>query len=99
MTNLPMGTGAQTQPTLPAPYPIQPNPQPIIRPQLPAQPNPNPNNRPVQLIHIVENPDSETKQKECDELRLRSGHVISPEEDIALPQIEFEIPRYLNNRL
>ena len=92
MTNLPMGTWAQTQPTLTAPYQVQQNPQPIICPQLPAQPNHKDNNRLVQLIQIIENPDSETEKKECNELRLRSGLVISPKEDTSLPQIESEIP-------
>ena len=56
-----MGTGAQNQPTLQATYPIKKNSQLIICTQLLAQPNPNPNNRPVQLIKIVENPDSENE--------------------------------------
>ena len=44
ISNTPMGTGPQPQPTLLAPYPLQKNPQPLMRPQLLAQSNPNPNN-------------------------------------------------------
>ena len=36
ITNSPMGTSPQCQPTLPAPYPLSLNSQPPIRPQLPA---------------------------------------------------------------
>jgi len=72
-----MGMGPQPQPTLSAPYTLQQNPKPILRPQLPAQLNPNPNNRPVQLVHIIENLEYETEHKECNELRLRSGRIIT----------------------
>jgi hypothetical protein len=51
-----------------------------MRPQLPAQPNPNPNNRPAQLVQIIENLDGEINSVGCNELRLRSGCIISPEE-------------------
>jgi hypothetical protein len=80
LTNQPMGMAPQAQPTLQAPLQLPQNPQPQMCPQLPAQPNPNPNNRPVQLVQIVENLEGETNSVGCNELRLRSGHVISPEE-------------------
>jgi hypothetical protein len=80
LTNQPMGMVPQAQPTLQAPLQLPQNPQPQMRPQLPAQPNPNPNNRPVQLVQIVENLEGETNSVGCNELRLRSGCVISPEE-------------------
>jgi hypothetical protein len=80
LTNQPMGMVPQAQPTLQAPLQLPQNPQPQVRPQLPAQPNPNPNNRPVQLVQIVENLECETNSVGCNELRLRSGCVVSPEE-------------------
>ena len=72
-----MGTGPLPQPTLT----LQQNPQMNIRPQLPAQPNPNPNNKPIQSIQIIEGLDPETKLRECNELKLRSGRIITPEQD------------------
>ena len=51
-----------------------------MRPQLPAQPNPNPNNRPTQLVQIVKNLEGETNSVGCNELWLRSRHVIYPKE-------------------
>jgi hypothetical protein len=80
MTNQPMGMDPQAQPTLQYPLQFPENSQPQMRPQLPAQPNPNPNNKPVQLVQIVENLEGETNSVVCNEHRLRSGHVISPEE-------------------
>ena len=87
-----MGTSSQNQPTLLAPYQVHHNPQPIMPPQLPAQPNHNPNNITVNLIQLVLNPNPKIEKKKCNELRLRSGHVISPKEYTALPQLESEIP-------
>jgi hypothetical protein len=80
MTNQPMGMAPQTQPTLQAPLQLPQNPQPQLHPQLPAQPHPNPNNRPAQLVQIIENLDGEINSVGCNELRLRSGCIIYPEE-------------------
>ena len=90
MANLPIGEGTQNQPMFPAPYLVHHNQQPAIRPQFPAQPNPNPNNRPVQLIQIIENPKPNAEQKQCNELRLRSGRTILPIEATTPPQSQFE---------
>jgi hypothetical protein len=76
-----MGMAPQTQPTLQAPLQLPQNPQSQLCPQLPAQPHPNPNNRPTQLIQIMENGEGETNSVGCNELRLRSGHIISPKEN------------------
>ena len=85
MVNLLIGAGTQNQATLAAPYPIHHNQKPAIRSQLLAQPNPNPNNRLVQLIHIIENPKPNAEQKQCNELRLRSGRTILPIEATTPP--------------
>jgi len=79
--NQPMGIVPLPQPTLPTPYTLQKNPQPNIQPQLPVQPNLNPNNKLIQSVQIIESPDSEVELRECNELKLRSGHVIAPDED------------------
>jgi len=76
-----MGTIPLPQPTLPTPYMLQQNPQPNIRPHLPAQPNPNPNNRPIQSIQIIEGLNLEIDMRECNELKLSFGCVISPDKD------------------
>jgi hypothetical protein len=81
INNQPMGMAPQTQPTLQAPLQLPQNPQSQLHPQLPAQPHPNPNNRPTQLIQIMENGEGETNSVGCNELRLRSGRIISPEEN------------------
>jgi len=60
-----MGTVPLPQPTLPAPYTLQQNPQPNIWPQLPAQPNMNPNNKPIYLVQIIESLDREVELREC----------------------------------
>ena len=70
-----------SQPTLPTPYTLQQNPQSNIRPQLPAQPNPNANNIPIQSIQIIEGLDPEDELKECNELKLRSGRIITLDKD------------------
>eukprot|EP00253_Pinus_taeda_P002518 PITA_02518 len=67
-----------------------------------TQPNLNPNNRLVQLVQIIENPKYEIEQKECNELRLRSGRVINLEENRDQPSIEnvtppIHIPPPVNN--
>ena len=76
-----MGTVPMPQPTLLAPYTLQKNPQPNIRPQLLAQPNPNPNNKPIQSIQIIEILDPEVELRECNELKLRSGCIITLDDD------------------
>ena len=80
LTNQPMGMVPQSQPTLQAPLQFPQNPQPQMYPQLPAQPNLNPNNKPAQLLQIVKILEGETNSVGCNELQLRSGHVISPDE-------------------
>jgi hypothetical protein len=90
INNQPMGMAPQTQPTLQAPLQLPQNPQSQLRPQLPAQPHPNPNNRPTQLIQIMENGEGETSSVGCNELRLRSGHIISPEENNIFQEQENE---------
>jgi len=60
---------------------LQQNPQSNIRPQLLAQPNPNPNNRPIQSVQIIESLDPEVELRECNEIKLRSGHIITSDED------------------
>jgi hypothetical protein len=81
INNQPMGMAPQTQPMLQAPFQLSQNPQSQLRPQLPAQPHPNPNNRPAQLVHIMENGEGEINSVGCNELQLRSGRIISPEEN------------------
>jgi hypothetical protein len=81
MTNQPMGMAPQAQPTLQSPLQLPQNPQPQMHPQLPSQPNPNPNNRITQLVQIIENLDGEINSVGCNELQLRLGHIISPEEN------------------
>ena len=76
-----MGTVPLPQPNLLAPYTLQQNPQPNIWPQLAAQPNLNPNNRLIQLVQIFVSLDPEVELIECNELKLRSRHVIAPDED------------------
>lgn len=79
--NQPMGTVPLSQPTLPAPYTLQQNPQSNIRLQLPAQRNPNPNNIPIQSVQIIEGLDLEFDLRECNELKLRSGCIITLDKD------------------
>jgi hypothetical protein len=74
-----MGMTPQTQSTFQAPLQLPNNPQSQLRPQLPAQPHPNPNNRPTQLMQIIENVDGEINSVGCNEIRLRSRNIISPE--------------------
>ncbi len=76
-----MGTIPLPQPTLPAPYTLQQNPQNNISLQLPAQPNPNPNNKPIQSEQIIEGLDPEANLRECNELKLIFGCIITPDED------------------
>ena len=76
-----MVTISLPQPTLLAPYTLQQNSQPNIRPQFPSQPNPNPNNRPIQSVQIIESLNPKVEMRECNELKLRSGGIISPNED------------------
>lgn len=90
-----MGPGPSPQPALSTPYTLQKNPQPLLRPRFPAQPNPNPNNRSVQLVQIIESSNYEVEQKECNEIRLRLGNVISLEENRDQPSIEIETPPVL----
>jgi hypothetical protein len=90
INNQPMGMAPQTQPTLQAPLQLPQNPQSQLCPQLPAQPHPNPNNRPAQLIQIMENGEGETNSVGCNELRLRSGCIISPEESNVFQEQENE---------
>ena len=78
MNNQPMGMTSQTQPPLKTPLPL---PQSQLHPQLPAQPHLNPNNRPTQLIQIMESGEGEINSVGCNELWLRSGHIISPEQN------------------
>lgn len=74
MNNLPMGVGSQPHPTLPSPFQ---NPRPSVHPQLPAQPNPNPNNNiSLQYVQILKSSYNVTKPIECNELRLKLGHII-----------------------
>jgi hypothetical protein len=89
MTNQPMGMTPQAQPTFQAPLQVPHNPQPQIRPQILAQPNLNPNNRPTQLMQIVENLEGEINSVGCNEVWLRSGRIISPEES-EIHQLEQE---------
>jgi len=54
------------------------------------------------LVQIIENPKYEIEQKECNELRLRSGCIITPEENKDHPSIEsvtppVHIPPSVNN--
>jgi hypothetical protein len=86
MTNQPMGIAPQ--PTLQALLQFPQNPQTQMHPQLPSQPNPNPNNRPAQLVQIVENLEGEINLVGCNELRLSSGCIISPEESNILQEQE-----------
>ncbi len=78
MKNLPMGAGSQPQHAFLGPFQ---NPQPSIRPQLLAQPNLNSNNRPVQYVQILENPNNDIEPVECNELWIRSRHIISIKEN------------------
>jgi hypothetical protein len=78
INNQPMGMAPQTQPTLQDPIQLPQNPRSQFRPQLPAQPHPNPNNRPTHLVQIMENEEGETNLVGCNEIRLRSGRIISP---------------------
>ena len=79
MNNLPTRAGSQSHPTFPAAFQ---NPQPLVRPQLPAQPNLNPNNnKPIQYVQILENSNNDTEPVECNELQIRSGRIISTEEN------------------
>ena len=71
-----VGTIPLPQPTLPA---LQQNPQSNLRPQLPAQPKPNPNNRLVQSVQIIETSEIGVDLRECNDLQLRSGHIIETE--------------------
>jgi hypothetical protein len=82
MNNQPMGMASQTQPPLKTPLPL---PQSQLHPQLPTQPHPNPNNRPTQLIQIMESGEGEINSAGCNELWLRLGHIISPEQN-GIPQ-------------
>jgi hypothetical protein len=78
MNNQPMGMTSQTQPPLQNPLPF---PQSQLHPQLPAQPHPNPNNRTAQLVQIMESGEGEINSVGCNELRLRSGSIISPKQN------------------
>jgi hypothetical protein len=78
MNNQPMGMTSQNQPLLQTPLPL---PQSQLCPQLLAQPHPNPNNRPAQLIQIMESGEGEINSLGCNELWLRSGHIISLEQN------------------
>lgn len=89
--NQPVGTIPLPQPTLPATYTIQQNPQSNLRPQLPTQPNLNPNNRPVQFVQIIETQKLETDLREFNDLQLRSGHIIETEGDKNVP-VENQLP-------
>jgi hypothetical protein len=90
INNQPMGMAPQTQPMLQAPLQLPQNLQSQLHPQLPAQPHPNPNNRPTQLIQIMENGEGETSSVGCSKLRLRSGRIISPEENNVFQEQENE---------
>lgn len=79
--NQPARTIPLPQPTLPAPYTLQQNPQSNLRLQLPAQPNPNPNNRPVQSVQMIETLELETDVRECNDLLLRFGCIMETEGD------------------
>jgi len=78
-----------SQPTLPA---LQQNPQSNLRSQLPAQPNPNPNNRLVQSVQIIETSEIGADLRECNDLQLRSGHIIETEGE-KTTHVENELPR------
>jgi len=60
---------------------LQQNLQSNIQPQIPAQPNSNPNNRLIQLVQIIEGLDLEVELRDCNELKLRSRHIIVPDKD------------------
>ena len=60
---------------------LQQNPQSNIWLQLPAQPNPNPNNRLIQSVQIIEGLDPKAELRECIELKLGFGCIISLDED------------------
>jgi hypothetical protein len=90
INNQPMGMALQTYPTLQAPLQLPQNPQSQLHPQLPAQPHPNPNNRLAQLVQIMENGEEDTNSVGCSKLRLRSGHIISPEENNVFQEQENE---------
>jgi hypothetical protein len=85
-----MGMAPQTQPMLQAPLQFPQNPQFQLWPQLPSQPHTNPNNRPSQRVHIMENGEGETNSVGCNELQLRSGRIISPEENNIFQEQESE---------
>lgn len=95
ISNAPMGTSPQPEPSLSPPYTLQQNPQPLMCPQFLAQPNLNPNNRLVQLVQIIESSDYEIEKKECNELRLRSGRIITPRENRDKPSIQTETHLYI----
>eukprot|EP00253_Pinus_taeda_P017564 PITA_17564 len=57
-----------------------------------TQPNPNPNNRPVQSLQIIETPEGGFDLRECNDLQLRSGHIIQTEGDKTV-QVEDQLPR------
>ena len=90
INNEPMRMSPQTQPTLQAPLQLPQNPQSQLCPQLPAQPHPNPNNRPPHLVYIMENGEGETSSIGCIKLQLRSGRIISPEENNVFQEQESE---------
>lgn len=92
ISSTPMGKVPQPHPTLSTPYPLQKNPQPLVHPQLPTQKNLNPNNKIVHLVQIIEISGYEIEKKECNELRLRSGCIITPKENKYQPSIELETP-------
>jgi hypothetical protein len=79
--NQPMRMAPQTQPTLKSPLQMPQNSQSQLRPQLPSQPHQNVNNRTAQLVQIMENGEGETNSVGCNEIRLISGRIISPEEN------------------
>jgi len=79
--NQPARTIPLPQPTLPAPYTLQQNPQSNLRLQLPAQPNSSPNNIPIQSVQILETSKLETNIRECNGLQLQSGCIINTEGD------------------
>jgi len=63
-----------------------------MRPKLPAQPNPNPNNRSVQSLQIIESLEIGPDPRECNDLQLRSRHIIETEGD-KIVHIEDQLPR------
>jgi len=82
MNNQPMGMTFQTQPPLQNPLPL---PQSKLHPRLPNQPHLNPNNRLAQFVQIMESGEGEINSVGRNELQLRSGCIISFEQNV-VPQ-------------